>query len=101
MVENFCGSDRKYEKFVGIGECVREFIGMRWYVCDEDPPPQRSQKIVQAHELESEAQILACDMEYEDQEAADEDHKARRWPSQLGRPCRMAHMCTWCINYAM
>ena len=33
---------------------------------DEDPPPQRSQRIVQAHELESEAQILACDMEYKD-----------------------------------
>ena len=47
---------------------------------NEDPSPRRSQRIVQAHELESEAQILACDMEYEDQEAADVDHKAHEMP---------------------
>ena len=43
---------------------------------DEDPPPRRSQRIVQAHELESEARRLARDLEHKDHEAADEDHKA-------------------------
>ena len=43
---------------------------------DEDPPPWRSQRIVQAHELESEARRLARDLEHKDHEAADEDHKA-------------------------
>ena len=44
---------------------------------DEDPPPWRSQRIAIAQKLESEAHCLARDMEHEDQEAANEDHKAR------------------------
>ena len=55
-------------------------------IYDEDPPTQRSQRIVQAHELESEARRLARDLEHKDYEAADEDHKAQ----EVAKPARSA-----------
>ena len=68
---------------------------------DEDPPPRRNQRIVQAHELESEARRLARDWSTRTMRPLTRTTRLRRWPSQLGQSCRMAHMCTWCISYAM